>query len=841
MGGESYYSRLDLNLLEKAFVRDQRLTKIAQYCSKDVVTNLANSIKILGYDFPSGINVTFHNSDQEYQMRITIDSSNLLFSIVDRNSSDLAASTIRILNFEELDEEQTRNELLSALEQIGISYTATEGNEFNLRSIIIPLFNGSSHHRASSYESISGLSENHHYGREADVFALVFRELVDAWIKQKPGDALELLRLFSTNKYYRLPFFRKIVFYTIGENWQATKALFWNLVSNNDSQHFMSSSVYNKEIYEVLFKNQPHLTSHEVETLESIINNGPQYEEESKDTGYWQLRWYSALRNTAFFKEKYQQLSHSLKITHEHYENDGKVTISSGTVPPLSLEEILQKGNEEIVEYIHSFKPEARWSEPNIEGLSEMLGNAVEQYPQKFVDKIHLYEGVYYIYTRRMLYGLEKAWRNGKSFDWTKVLDFCLAYVSSSNFYSGQLNLDNDGWGATHDWVVGAISNLLSTGMHSNRNAFDLTLLPKAKRIIVFLVTKLKPVYDLEQTNMDYPTYSLNSTAGKVLRALLDYSLRRARNLPTDSKEENWESEVIEALENSLAQGIIDGYILVGMYFPQFYFLSKSWSTEKVEKYYKLENRQWAAFIGGYSFSNPISSKEIYRLFHPHYERAIHEHAELATNIYDRSIIRHIVAFYFWGFEGLESRNLLSQLIESGQPSATLGLIGFIQRQRGYSQNLSGEEADNFYKIIYDLWSAIAIRYEDADSEKETEIMSELLRLLEFVPKLNEQYVALILKSIRTTNDHFRFHRLLKDLTRLKFEGESATTANHIGKILNSISFDTYLSGATQQPIVDLITFLYENEQKEIADEVCEKVSKGGDNFLVSLYKEYND
>ncbi len=817
------------------------VTKVAQHCSKDVAINLANNIKMLGYDFPSGINVTIHDNDQEYQMRIVIDSSDLLFSIVNRNGSDSATSTIRILNFEELNEEQTRNELLSALKQIGISYTATEGNEFNLRSIIIPLFNGSSHHRASSHESISDLGKDHHYGQEADVFALVFRELIDAWVKQKQGDSLELLRLFSTDSYYRLPFFRRIVFYTIEENWQTAKTLFWGLISDNNSQHFMSNYIYDKEIYEVLFKNQSHLTSHEVETLENIIDNGPQDEEESKNTDRWQLHWYSALRDTEPFKEKYEQLSHSLNITHEHYENTGKITIRSGTIPPLSSEEILQRSNEEIVEYIHNFKPEDRWSEPNIEGLSEAIGNAVEQNPQKFVDEIHLYEDVYYIYAYRMLYGLEKAWRNGTSFDWAKVLDFCLTYVSSSNFYSGQLSLDNDSWGATYDWVVGAISNLLSTGMHSDRNAFDLKLLPKAKRIILMLTSKLRPVTDFEQANMGYPTYSLNSTAGKVLRALFDYSLRRARNLPTDSEEEKWEPEVANAFENSLARDIIDGYILTGMYFSHFYFLSKSWSTKKVEEYYELESKQWNAFIGGYSFSNPISSKEIYRLFYPHYERAIREHVELSTNIYDRSIIRHIIAFYFWGFEGLESKGLLSQLIESDQPSAILGLIGFIQRQRGYSQNLSGEEADNFYKIIYDLWSAIAIRYEDEDGEKETEIMSELLRLLEFVPKLNEQYVALVLKSTRTTNNHFRFHRLLKDLARLKSEGEPATTANHIGQILNSISFDTYLSGATQQPIVDLITFLYENEQKEIADEVCEKVSKGGDNFLVSLYKEYND
>ncbi len=49
----------------------------------------------------------------------------------------------------------------------------------------------------------------------------------------------------------------------------------------------------------------------------------------------------------------------------------------------------------------------------------------------------------------------------------------------------------------------------------------------------------------------------------------------------------------------------LDANILEGIYFEQFYFLDKDWITEQVKQHYKSEEREWLAFIGGFTFGNP--------------------------------------------------------------------------------------------------------------------------------------------------------------------------------------------------------------------------------------------
>ncbi len=839
---ESYRSRIYMHYLTDALI-DKKLTeKVVSHCSDNVIIDLAEKIKTLRFDFPRGINFSFKIKDKNYHSKAEIEAENLNIEISEKENNEKIIGRKTIEKFESLTNEQVKVFFIYFLKDLGLEYEGHKDNEFDIEILTIALSNGS--YYSFSDDTISKLNDRYHHGdKVVEVFSLIFRDLLNDKVKQDKGAGVSLLKSFATDNKYRLPFFRRVVLFVIGENWEACKSLFWEIVKENDPMLLFSDHSFDKDLYEMLNKNQMLLSQEEITTLQKIIDLGHQDKREDRDPkylDYWKLRWYSALRNIAPFKDSYEKLSQAENLTNENYENLGVIKTRVGSISPFSVEEILQKSNQEIVKFIHSFKPKDRWEEPTIDGLSNSLSVAVQNEPQKFSDEIELYKDVPYIYAYHIANGFREAWKNKKSFNWEKVLNFYKEYISNEKFTTGQFRLENDGWGANADWVTGSVGNLLSDGMQSDSNAFDLSLLTIAKNILEIIVPRLKPVEDFKQTNMDYPTYSLNSTAGKTLRTLLDYSLRRARNLKAEYNLPKWEKEIKDLLEETFKKGIIDGYILTGWHFQQFYFLDIDWITNKVKEYYKLEDKEWLAFLSGFAFGNPPFNKDIYQLFYPHYERAIKSDIQIKS-FYDHGIIRHIVAFYFWGFEDLQTDGLLTMLFNKGNHTSILEVVNFVWRQEGYLKSLNGGEAKNFEEIIFNLWNYLAQKYENATGEEEQKVLAALSNLLVFVPELNDTYTKLVLKSSGITDKHFHSHYLIENLIKLKDRGNSNESAKHVGVILNSIQFAPYFSSIDNKHIIDLVVFLYENGQKQIADEFCNKMAKQGHEFLIEIHNKYKE
>jgi hypothetical protein len=342
------------------------------------------------------------------------------------------------------------------------------------------------------------------------------------------------------------------------------------------------------------------------------------------------------------------------------------------------------------------------------------------------------------------------------------------------------------------------------------------------------------------ERNIHYPTYSLNSTAGKTLRALFDYSLRRGRNIEVNDEQPKWEKEIIELFEDTLRKGIVDAYILIGWHYPQFYFLDNNWLSNKIKEFYTLPEKLWLPFLAGFAFGRPPFNKEVYDVFYPHYERAIREKVEF-KNLHDRGLMRHIVTFYLWGFETLESKGLFVQYINSSETSSVLDLVNFISRLDGYVSKLEGDEIDKFLKIILEFWQYMALKFENYQNEEEGQILANLSRLLGYVPILDKTYKDLTVKSIKViTNKHFRLHDILEDLARLKEKGNSKVTASYIAQIMNIIPFEIYISSIDNKRIIALVEFMYQNDQKAIADELCNKLAKQGYEFLISMHNKYS-
>lgn len=832
---ESYRSIVYMHYLKDAFTEKSNLERITKYCSSDIVFQLIESIKKLRFDFPDGINIKIKTEVTEYDIKTEIVNSDLLVNLINDNQ---IISTTTISDFEKLDKNSIREKYGQILLGNNITFTENDDNNFNFEILINALLNGS--YYTFSDSSISKLDDRYHHGESPnEVFSLILRDILNQFVKEKTDIAIAILKDISSNPKYRLPFFQRIVLYVIGENWNSLRNLFMELISKSDPKKLFSDYHYQNDLYELLNKNQEHLNEEELVAIQHILEIGPQKEKEKADSypDYWRLRWYSALRKLPQYSELYTSFSKQFGRTHDDFDHENEVRITAGDRSPMTTEEILEMSNDNIVKYIHSFKPKDRWEEPTISGFSGMLGKAIETEPLKFSEEIDVYKDVYYIYAYHIANGFRDAWKNKRSFNWDKVLHFLLKYLKDERFRNGQFSIENDGWRATSDWVIGSVANLLTEGMQSDNNAFDKELLPIAKKILQLLVEDLELKDDVKETNMDYPTYSLNSTAGKVLRACIDYALRVGRNSYPKDSSVKWDNETKEFFESAAKKNIIDSYILTGWYYQQFYFLDSDWISNKIQSYYEVEEKYWLAFIGGFTFSNPPFNNTVYKLFYPHYERAIKNNISFKSH-YDHGIIRHIAAFYFWGYEDLQSKGLLSLIIDENNPNTILELVNFIWRQEKYINGLKEDEVKRFEKIIFELWTLLAIKYENTTTEEEQKVLIALSNLLELAPEINDEYTNLVLKSTKIPEKDFHTHYLIENLNKKKDKGDRNVTAKNIGIILNSIQFTPYFSSTDNKLIVDLVTFLYQNGQKPAANEFCNKMAKQGHEFLKDIYNK---
>ncbi len=837
MESSRYRSKAHLSHLATNFVRKKLIIKVVRYCSHGFILDLGRTIKYLLLDHPNGINTRISDGQKEYEIKTLIEKDNLIVASKLKDN-ELYTEKSAILNFEDYNDTELKEKLIEIFNAQGIKYKPDNSDFDSFKRISYSINND--FNSATGFNAIRKLGDRYYNNEKVlSVFALIFRELLMELSIQKPDVARSLLETLCFDKKYGIPFFRRMIIYVVSETWSETGSVFWNLVKNDDPLHIFSNHKYKKELYDLLEKNQSVFSENEKKILQTIIEQGDK--ENPRDEGenrleYWQLQWYSALRKIEPFDKTYKALSEKLNLKHDHYENLGELRLRSGSITPIAKNDLLEKSNPEIANFLKTFHPKNRWEEPNITGLSDTLKIAVEENPEKFASEIHLYNEIAYIYSYQMLNAFEEAWKKKTTFNWEKVLTYCLTYIQDPKFYSGRLKLENDDYHATADWVVGSIAYLLSNGMQNDDHAFDPKLMPLAKEIIQILTKNLIPVDDFDGTEMDYVMYSFNSTAGKVLRALLYYSLRIARTNSKNGNIRKWESESKRLFEETLEKGVYDSYIMTGLYFEQFYFLDKDWIMEQAKKYYDSEETKWLPFISGYVLGNALSSKELYDLLYPHFDKAI-ENKIVVKHFHHHGIIRHLTAFYFWGFETLADEKLLWKFLKTANAEHILEFVNFIWQQQNYAVELNDQERKDFQKIVFQLWKFLVTMFEKSKSGEEQKILAALCNWLVYAPELNDTYTRLILKSCKYIHRTYSTHELIENLVAFKGNGDPAMVAKNIDKVISSMDFSDYISEDDQNNIKALLVFMNANGQKEAASSFCNNMaSKYGHYFLRDLH-----
>ncbi|HEY4322837.1 MAG TPA: hypothetical protein VGN20_02595 [Mucilaginibacter sp.] len=819
-----YYCPYSLDNLRHGLLDLTLLAKLSHYFDQDPFRLLADKINILLRDNKGEIDLT--GADAKYVLKTEPEPDSLTIILEKQNSSEktiVHKESItnyfdkqtgwevpyfnRLFNQFEID----KDSVISALEKISFIL----GNDFESLMGLGP---------------ISDLQKDPDIGYEAlHTFALILRN----WLKTLAVDDSEkakgFLNLLICEKRYDLPYFKRIVLFIVAQNWAELKLIFWKLVER-DTINIFSIDTFKVELYYLLKQVSATLQPSDVKKIKGIIEAGPVGElhySNTKET--WAHRWYDALQEHPDFSEAFKSISSNLSRTKD-YEEDGRVQFRIGHVAPYTADELLNMSVDEVANIVLTFKNIDRWNDPTIEGLGESLSLAIEASPQRFVLGLSAFNKVIYFYAYQILWGLLKAVKKGESLDWAAILRFCNDYISSNEFQEGAL-FSEDEPRASKEWVYGHIGNLISDATKDEQEGFDNQCLKNAKNILTFIASKLSPTKTINKDNFDFVMHSLNSTQGKTLRALLDCALKEARMEP--NAEQPWSGTLLlkNIFANTMQRGIVDGYILEGMYLSQFMFLDDAWLRTEIISHQSADFFQWAAFMSGVAFGKPISG-DYYSIMLPHYQRAVE--ANYIDTHHQSGILRHLLAFYFWDYDPSFEETLLYKCLNNAELPLLTSAVQLLNQQQHAIKTLPDIDYNHLSVKFFTIWKLLIEKFENTELTNKRDVQ-QMIHYMEMIRSedLDAEITELILKTIALSGE-FAASVILRQL--LQFV-KAPIAAPQVARILAQINYSSYFE---QDVLKQLVVYLYDQGQTQAANEIVTKLTIKGHDYLKPIYFQYN-
>ena len=356
---------------------------------------------------------------------------------------------------------------------------------------------------------------------------------------------------------------------------------------------------------------------------------------------------------------------------------------------------------------------------------------------------------------------------------------------------------------------------MIEDGTKYDRTAFDVKLLPIAKEILLKL-TKHNVCYPIN--NEDYVTFALNSTEGKILDAMLNYSLRKYRVVKKE-----WDEDIKNYFTKKITEKKhIEVFTIIGQYLPQFYTLDKGWVESNFDLIFPLGNLNiLKASISGLLF-NPVVYSNFYSLFK---EKGIYKFLldswEQNNDSLNESLLRHICLGYAERWEELENDSLIKELLKKDDVLEEVVRFFWI-----ISKNIK----QDYITRIKKLWKYIF------DDNKDSPIVGKLMQWLNIFNELDDDLFNLCVSSakfVHTYDVHYIIEYLVKYID---------SDVKKVGKILSELVGNVnMISDYKKEDVVKIVEKLYSENEKQLADEICNKYfEKQRLLFLREIYNRNN-
>ena len=628
------------------------------------------------------------------------------------------------------------------------------------------------------------------------------------------------------------PIFKRIALHAINYQYEDLNKLFWEWESNP----LEDTLLLKHEVYELLKANCSTFSEKQIKQILKWIESKEYYirddikddqEQINKILAYRKKEWVLSLLETKdkdviLSYEKYQRIN-STEIEHPGFDV-WHYGARIGEVSPIEEVILLNKSNKDIAEYLFSFIEEGGFIKPSQRGLSETFRNCVAENPEKFAHDMKPFLKVQRIYQYALLWGLYDAWRSKKSYTWKGIFNFISQIIEVDSFWTDEY--DKMGFNYKN-MIIGQIANFIKEGIRDDRHTFNDTLLPQAENILLIFAEKTESDF---HDMMDLVTSVLNSLKGKIFSAMISYSLRHAR-LHKQVSENKWVEAIKEDFDKRLDRELeptVEFSVTLGEYLLNLYYLDKEWVIDNINKIFLKENvEHWKAAFTGYLFHSSSVNKDIYFLLRDngHYEKGIQ--SEFGNVHIIERLVQHICVGYFEDFEKIDDNtSLIIKLIENNNDKQLSALVSFFWMLRN-------KLTDKVKRKVKPIWGVLIQQLfqnmGDVEYQKIIAKLSEWLCLIDEIDEETVEWLKLSAKYQVYHDTSFFIEYLLEHVEK---------TPTEVGKIyLEMLNTGIYPMYKTED-ILEIVSIIYGQNKKEIADRICNLYLARGYDFLKAIFEK---
>jgi len=655
----------------------------------------------------------------------------------------------------------------------------------------------------------------------------------------------KILKEYINDEYL---YFLKMTLFVIGQNMDKHSDLFWEILDTEIGKKIMEKSLYMGDELRILLKNLQDLSDKQKVTLkEKIEESAKQFEHEEeaeKYKAFHKQEIYEALSHDQYFKSLYDEMKITTQADVALHPAIGKSEVRVGPGPsPLTKEEIVQMSNNELAEYMETFKTRDFWRGPTVGGLADVLAATAKEMPEKFINNLSPFKNISFIYVYKILQGIKDAWNEKKSIECKKLFQFLKEYIDREVFWENRFISRKDNWPDNADcrWIIGIVTDLIQDGTRDDAWAFSEAYFENAEEILFLILNKLKA--DEEKEITDHVTYTLNTAYGRAITAFILLSLRIARVNDNKGIEKDikWSHKYKAKYDEILNKNVMEGFTNLGRYLPNLNYLDKEWVKSKIKNLESQKgDKYWEAFMQGYLSIERLYNA-IYKIMRNHYKFAID--FEFKEEQYSERFVDHVSIAYLRGIESInDSESLFKRIVDNFKHEQINAIIGLFWMQREYI-NENGEKYKDIRKRILDFWGLLYEKYYNKESLKDDDkkVLSNLVKLAAILPEINDEYFKWLMLSSPYVNIGYNASFLIEYLNELKDKGDNRETAKYIGKIYLRMLKTFPIPNYDQKHIISIVDFLYKKGEKEILDKICDIYSRNGYLFLRNICEKYSD
>ena len=536
--------------------------------------------------------------------------------------------------------------------------------------------------------------EDHEQNQNRDdyksVLLVILRDALRGYVEEQPLEAQSTVRSFLESPY---PTMVRLGIHACSSAYANMADVFWDSLKD---EWFIELPFWH-ELYWLVKKNFPRFSTSERKRYLEVVsraarNRVDKVPDELDNSHLGELLQPAAGQGDAeidlLFSSHVKSDGEAREHPDFHFYLAGAGWI--GEKAPTTADAILGMSDQELLETMNSFQPEANtWNGPTRAGLAISISEAVRASEDGFSKRLSIFENVHPAYQHGLLRGLRDRWVDDKRFiDWSGVLSLTERIVSANAFGKQLAEEPSNHGNPTVDWVISDIADLIKVGVGDKSPPMNSADCDIALTVLLAILEVTKP--EEAEAVTDAVSHAINSPRGRTLETIINLALSLRRKEIADDQNPSliWERlrpYFEQELETSALGHNAEFATMGGLYCANLHFLSPDWVEKNFEKIFPIENKAaWKCAAQGFSYQHYLYEWFYTRLRSGGHLARMIQSSDLPDTVSTRAV-QFVGLAYMEGMENIDAPidGLLKELIAAPSTESLTELCWFFWTMRG--------------------------------------------------------------------------------------------------------------------------------------------------------------